>query len=180
MTTEQRIYWLKIAAAATVGLLVLVTFVVDPVAQHWRGQRERIAALRDNVESGQLLLDRETAIRERWEQMLRNDLSENASAAENELFQAIARWARNSRVSLTSLTPLWRDHEGGYKTLECRATTTGSQAALGRFLYELETDPLAVRMETAEITARDDKGQQLTLNSWFTALQLSRPNSTLP
>lgn len=180
MTTEQRIYWLKIAAAITVGLLVLVTFVVDPIGRHWGEQSKRIAALREKVESGHLLLDREMAIRERWEQMLHNDLPQNASAAENELFQAIARWARNSRVSLTSLTPLWRDHEGGYKTLECRATTTGSQAALARFLYELETDPLAVRMETGEITARDDKGQQLTLNLWFTALQISPPNSALP
>jgi hypothetical protein len=175
MTSKQRITWLKIVTASVVGLFVLDRFVVGPAADHWRQQGERIATLREQVDRGQLLLDRETAIRERWEQMLENDLPANSSAAEEELFQAIARWVRDSRVALTSLTPLWRSHEPGYDTLECRATATGSQAALGRFLYELETDPLAVRLESCEITTRDDKGQQLTLNARFTALQLGNP-----
>jgi hypothetical protein len=180
MTNSQRISWLKIAAAAVVGLLVLDTFVIRAAARHWRDQGERITALRAQVERGQLLIDRESAIRERWEQMLLNDLPSDPSAAENELFQAIARWVRDSRVALTSLTPVWRSHELGYQTLECRATATGSQAALGRFLYELETDSLAVRLEACEITARDDKGQQLTLNARFSALQLPNPDNALP
>jgi hypothetical protein len=180
MTTEQRMTWLKIAAAAVVGLLLLDRFVVTPAARHWQDQSERIAVLREQVDRGHLLLDRETAIRERWDAMLRDDLPENVSEAENELFKAIARWVRDSRVSLTSLTPLWRSHEQGFQTLECRATATGTQAALSRFLYELETEPLAVRLETSEITARDDKGQQLTLNVRFTALQLGNPDSALP
>jgi hypothetical protein len=42
MTNEQRISWLKIAAAAVVGLLVLDTFVIRAAARHWRDQGERI------------------------------------------------------------------------------------------------------------------------------------------
>jgi hypothetical protein len=38
---------------------------------------------------------------------------------------------------------------------------------------------LAVRLETCEITTRDDKGQQLTLNARFTALQLGNPEPTI-
>jgi hypothetical protein len=180
MTTNQRINWLKIAAATLVGWLVLQTFVFRAAAQHWRDQSERIAALRAQVDRGQLLLNRESVLRERWEHMLQNDLPSDPSAAENELFQAVARWVRDSRVALTSLTPLWRSHESGYQTLECRATATGSQAALGRFLYELETDPLAVRLEACEITARDDKGQQLTLSARFSALRLPNSETALP
>jgi hypothetical protein len=174
MTTEQRITWLKIAAAVLIGLFAAERLVLSPLLlQPWKEQGERIALLREQIERGQLLLDRDVAIRERWTEMQRSDLPPNTSEAENELLKAIARWTANSRVSLTSLTPLWRNHEEGFQTLECRATATGSQAALGRFLYELETDPLAVRLETCEITARDDKGQQLTMNARFTALQLA-------
>jgi Tfp pilus assembly protein PilN len=180
MTSEQRLAWLKIAAAGSVGVLLLLQFVLTPVTQRWKDQSERIALLREQVERGQLLLDRETAIRDRWDSMLRNNLPADPSAAENELIKAIARWVGESRVALTSLTPLWRPHDQGYQTLECRATATGSQSALSRFLYEMETDPMAVRLETAEITARDDKGQQLTLNARFTALQLANHQSALP
>jgi Tfp pilus assembly protein PilN len=180
MTSEQRLAWLKIAAAGSVGVLLLLQFVLTPVTQRWKAQNERIALLREQVERGQLLLDRETAIRDRWDSMLRNNLPADPSAAENELIKAIARWVGESRVALTSLTPLWRPHDQGYQTLECRATATGSQSALSRFLYEMETDPMAVRLETAEITARDDKGRQLTLNARFTALQLANHQSALP
>jgi hypothetical protein len=180
MTTEQRLAWLKIAAVAAVSLLLLERFVLNPSIQQWKAQSQRITLLRDQVERGQLLLDRERAIRDRWDSMLRNDLPADPSAAENELIKAIARWVGESRVALTSLTPLWRPHEQGYQTLECRATATGSQPALSRFLYELEIDPLAVRLETAELAARDDKGQQLTLNTRFTALQLANQKPALP
>ena len=41
-------------------------------------------------------------------------------------------------------------------------------SALTRFLYEVEKDPLALRVESVEITSRDNDGQQLSL-----ALQVS-------
>ena len=52
--------------------------------------------------------------------------------------------------------------------LECRADAIGSMDALTRFLYEVEKDPLALRLEAIEITSHDNDGQQLSL-----ALQVS-------
>jgi len=52
--------------------------------------------------------------------------------------------------------------------LECRADGFGSIEAVSRFLYEIEKDNLPLRVESVEITARDNNGQQLAL-----ALQVS-------
>ena len=53
-------------------------------------------------------------------------------------------------------------------TLECRVDGFGNLSSLTRFLYDVEKDPMALKVEAVEITARDNDGQQLSL-----ALQVS-------
>jgi hypothetical protein len=53
-------------------------------------------------------------------------------------------------------------------TLECRVDGFGNLSALTRFLYDVEKDPMALKVEAVEIAARDNDGQQLSL-----ALQVS-------
>ena len=60
-------------------------------------------------------------------------------------------------------------------TLECRADAAGSLPALTRFLYEAEKDPLALKVEAVEITARDNDGQQLSLALQVSGLLLNPP-----
>jgi hypothetical protein len=60
-------------------------------------------------------------------------------------------------------------------TLECRADTFGNLASLTRFLYEIEKDPLALKVDAIEIAARDNEGQQLTLGVQISGLLLNPP-----
>jgi len=54
---------------------------------------------------------------------------------------------------------------------------TGSQAALSRFLYELESDSsVPVNLEECELTTRDARGSQLTLTARITFLRLKEPS----
>lgn len=169
---ERRLMWLKVAAAVAVGLWVLDRMVLSPVMDRWQEQSERLELLRREVQEGRALLARETVIRERWNEMQHRDLSEDGAEAENEVFKAVARWGRAGRMTFTGLNPQWRISEEGYATLECRASATGDQAGIAQFLEELETDPLAVRLENFEITAMDEQGRRLNLAARFTALRI--------
>lgn len=173
MRNSQRQALLKIGAISLVGLLLLDRVIFSPAMGRWSAQSERIDALRQKVQRGQQLLDRQDAIRTRWAEMVRANLPTEISAAENTAFQAIGRWARNSGISFASLTPQWQNHDEGYQTLECRALATGNQAALSRFIYELETDPMPVNLEECEITSRDAHGAQLTMTARFSFLRLA-------
>ncbi len=124
------------------------------------------------MQRGRQLLDREKSLAGRWAEMLRTDLPEDSSVAENDVFKALGRWARDSRVNFTSLTPQWRNHETGYDTFECRATAVGDQASLGRLIYEIESDPMAARVEDCELTTRDPKGAQLGLSVRFSFVRI--------
>ncbi|MEA3188699.1 MAG: hypothetical protein QOD99_2529 [Chthoniobacter sp.] len=173
MRSDRRQLLLKIIAGAIVGLFLLDRMVISPAMAGWKDQSERIATLKQKVERGNQLLDRAQSIRQRWTHMMSNDLPEDVSAAENEVFKGISRWARDSRVSFTSLTPQWRSHDEGYDTYECRAAATGDQASLARLIYEIETDPLPARVQECELTARDAKGAQLNLSLHFSFVRLN-------
>ena len=122
MTDSQRLKYLKIGAIGVVGLLLLDRVVISPAMAGWSAQSDRIDALKQKVQRGRQLLERQDAIRARWSEMLRANLPTEVSAAENDAFQSIGRWAHASGISLASLTPQWQNHDEGYQTLECRAS----------------------------------------------------------
>jgi hypothetical protein len=180
MTESQRLTYLKIGAASCIGLLALNYFVLNPAIAAWTDQGQRIDALRQNVDRGQQLMDREDVIRRRWAQMTQENLPAEVSAAENVAFQAIGRWARASGISVASLTPSWQTHDEGYQTLEWRISATGTQASLGRFMYEMESDAVPVNFDEYELSTRDGHGTELSMTGRFSFLQMPVSGSGTP
>ena len=173
MKIESRQQLLAILAAVAVTLLVGDKLVLTPLTTRWKERAARITELTKALNQGSLLLAREQAIRARWDAMRTNTLPESVSAAENEVLKAFDRWAQASRISVASIKPQWKHNNDDYVTLECRADAFGSIQTLTRFLYDVEADSLALKVEAVEITARDDAGQQLSLGLQVSGLQLN-------
>ena len=91
MQSKNRETLLKIGVAAVVGLFLLDRMVLSPAIEHWKEQDLRLTTLRQKVSRGRDLIRREKSLRERWSEMTHRDLSEEGSAAENDVFQAIIR-----------------------------------------------------------------------------------------
>jgi hypothetical protein len=125
------------------------------------------------VTQGAQLRDRERTIRERWTGMKTNTLPENISAAENEVLRAFDRWSQESRISIASIKPQSKQEDVDYITYECRADAFGNLQAITRFLYEIEKDSLALKIDSVEINARDTTGQQLSLGLQVSGLRLN-------
>ena len=178
MKADQREWYLKIGAAAAVGLLLLDWLVLTPAIASWHAQSERIALLQQKVDRGHELLRREDSIRERWADMQRANLPQDVSVAENQVFNAIGRWANKSGFPFPSITLQWQNHDEGFDTLECRAAGNGTQATIAKFIYEMEIDHLPVNLEECEITTRDTHGSQLALSARFSFLRLATAENT--
>ena len=172
MAIKNRQQWLIILAATGAALLIGDNLVITPLTASWRARSKQIAELTQQVKQGSLLVSRDSVIRTRWDQMRNGTLPEEVSAAENEVLQAFERWSQESRISISSIKPQWKRTGDDFMTLECRADAFGSIQALTRFLYEVEKDPLALRVEAVEITARDNDGQQLSVGLQVSGLQL--------
>lgn len=168
---------LKIAVGAVVGLFVLDRFILTPSIAAWKTQSERLQTLREKVEKGKGLIEREESLRGRWADMLRTDMPDDNSAAEADVYKAFSRWGNRSRVSFNSIMPGWPQHDG-YDAFECRVAATGDQASLGRLLYEIETDPLPARIEECEFNTRDAQGKQLMLTMRVSFVRINENGGT--
>ena len=175
MQIKNRQKMLVIAAAVGATFLLGDKLVVTPLTAGWKERSKRITELTRQVNQGSLLMAREQTIRDRWAHMRTNTLPEEVSAAENEVLKAFERWSQDSRLSISSIKPQWKRAGDDFMTLECRADAFGSIQAVTRFLYEVEKDPLALRVEVLEMNARDNDGQQIGLGLQVSGLQLGIP-----
>jgi Tfp pilus assembly protein PilO len=173
LTKRQQI--LAILAIALVGLYVADKLVFTPLTKSWKARSERIVKLKEQVRDGDETLKRETALREQWDRMLTNTLTSVKSEAESQILKAFERWSKDGGVSVSSIRPQWKEAEDAYKTLECRADVGGSLSAIAHFLYLIERDPLGVKVDSLEITTRDNDGSQLALVVQVSGLLLNPP-----
>jgi Tfp pilus assembly protein PilO len=173
MNIKNRQHVLAVVAIVAVALLAGDKFVLSPLTQSWKERTAKIADLRKSVSQGAQVVLREQLIRSRWEHMRTNMLPNNASVAENEVLRAFERWSQDSHISVTAIKPQWKRTADDYMTLECRADAFGNMQAVTRFLYEVEKDPLALKVEAVEITTRDNDGQQLSLGLQVSGVLLS-------
>jgi Tfp pilus assembly protein PilO len=173
MKVQNRQQLLLILAIAAVALLLGDWFVWTPLARVWTARAARIAKLRTEIHDGALLQQRSQYIRNRWTDMQGETLLKNPSLAEQQLFKAIDGWAADSGAEISAITPQWKNDQDDYSTLDCRLETAGDINAVNRFLYNLERAPLAVQVESLELAARDNNGQQFTLNVQISGLMLN-------
>ncbi len=172
METNKRQRTLVILAAVGVAFLLGDRLLVTPLMASWQARSKQIVELTRQVNQGSLLVSRDSIIRDRWDSMRTNTLPEEVSEAENKVLRAFERWSQDSRISIASIKPQWKQAADDFMTLECRADAFGSIEALTRFLYEVEKEPLALRVEAVEINARDNDGRQLGLGLRVSGLQL--------
>jgi hypothetical protein len=170
---KNRQQFLVIAAGALIGLFAADKIIIGPVWNLWKGRTEQIAKLRKQVDDANHLIKRESSLNARWEQMKTNTLPTNESQAEQLVLNAVDRWSRKSGVSITSLSPQWKHDADEYMTLECRVDATGNMAMVKDFLYSIEKDPLALKLQMVEISTRDPEGQVLNLGLQISGLVLT-------
>lgn len=173
MGIKNRQQLLVILAGLAVVFLLGDNFVLTPLTKAWKDRSDRIAELRKKVAQGRVLLDREASIHGRWDHMRTNTLPSNVSAAETQVLRSFDRWSRESRIGVTSLKPQWKRAGEDYTTLEYRCDAFGNIQAVLRFLYDIEKDPMGIRIESVELTSRDNNGEQLSLSLQVSGLLLS-------
>jgi len=176
--TKQRQKILMIIVAVGAVLFLGDNVVVEPLIAGWKARADHNQQLRAQLENGQKMLQREFYLHSRWASMATNALPSDQSAAEAELFKAFDRWERASGITRVSIKPQWKqgdDDKYNYMTLECRADYNGDIEKVKQFLYEVEKDPIGLKVENVEISSRDDNGQQLSLGLQLTGLQLNPP-----
>jgi hypothetical protein len=164
---------LAIVAGGAVALFAADRLLLTPLLNRWKARADRITLLQNKVRDGRSLLAREASLQSRWEQMRTNALPTDPSQAEQQLLNAIYRWSQDSRVSIVSLSPQPKHDADDYMTVECRVEAAGNLGTICNFLYGLEKDPMALKLQLVELSARDTEGQQFALGLQVSGLVLT-------
>ncbi len=175
METKNREKMLAIVAAVALGLLLMNYLVVSPLIDGWQSRTKQIKELKDKIANGAMLIRRQDVVESRWNDMRTNALDSNPAAAERQLFTAFDHWVSQSGATEGSFRPQVQETEDNYSTIDCRADVSGDMQTLLHFLYNMEKDPLGVKIESFELTSRDDNGRQLTLGLDLSGLVLPAP-----
>lgn len=172
MKIKNRQDFLVVLTIATVVLAVAVNFIFPPILDWWSARQKQIGNLRDKVKDGNQMIARERFIRAHWEEMRTNALPADMSQAEQQFLQAVDGWSRDSGAEITSIMPQWKNDATNYLTLDCRVETAGDLHALSQFIYNIERGPMMVRLDSVELSAHDNNGQQMTLGAEINGLAL--------
>jgi hypothetical protein len=182
MENKNREKLLMIATATVAGLWLLNLLVFNPLINGWHSRSDEIAKLKKEIVDGTMLVRRESAIRDRWDNMRANALPNNPTVAERQLFTAFDRWVSAGRVTEGSFRPQVQEGDTNFTTVDCRSDVSGNLQTVSAFLKALSKDPLADKVDSFELAAKDDNGQQLTLGLSLSGLILtdSDPSSVQP
>jgi Tfp pilus assembly protein PilO len=173
MKIENRQQFLIVLVAVAAALLLGNSVIYEPLSKWWSARSQKITQLRRQVNDGKHLVDRENGVRGQWEQMRTNTLPNNTSLAEQQVLKAFDNWSRESGAIITGIMPQWKNDSDEYTTLNCRVEVSGNLLTLSQFLYDIEKDPMALKLESVELSAHDAVGQQLTLGLQISGLVLA-------
>ncbi len=172
MEIKNRQQVLVVVTLALLGVYLADLLVYEPMVKWWKAREASVVALRQQVDQGRTLIHRESFIRDEWQHIRSNALANDPSTAEQAVLKSFDNWASDSGANVQSITPQWNNDQTNYSTLECRVEASGDLGTLSRFLYQIESDPMALQLESVELTASDEKGQQLNLGLQFSGLAL--------
>jgi hypothetical protein len=169
---KNRQHLLLLAAVVVVGLFLGDKLVREPLWKAWKNRSARLVELKTRVHNGEALIERGASLRDRWSNMRTNALPAESAGAESLMLGAFDRWSKSANVSVSSIRPQWKRADNDYMALECRADVSGALRDVTRFLYEIERDPIGVKVDSATLATRDTDGAQITLTLQTSGLQL--------
>jgi hypothetical protein len=164
MENKNREKMLLIAVGVCVALWVLNYVVITPVFHAWKTRQAKITDLRDTIKDGRTIQGSAKSIEDQWEHMRTNTLSTNATHQEDQLYKAFQTWSTSSGVVLVGQKPQPKDSDDPeYANEELHVDVTGTLNQIFNFLYCVEAGPLGLKVDSIELSTRDDRGQQLAL-----------------
>ena len=175
MKIENRQQFLVALAIGAVALFVVVNFICVPLAHLWSARSAQIKQLGEKVKEGNRLIQREAGLRSQWGGMTANALPDNPSLADQQVLKLFDSWSRETGAEISSIMPQWKNDSTNYMTLNYRVEASGNLGTLSQFLYDIEKGPAALKLDSVELSARDNTGQLLTLGLQISGLALLQP-----
>jgi Tfp pilus assembly protein PilO len=171
MVLSKRERMILIAAIIAVVMLVADRFVVGPVSARREEIKARKLELQAELESAQLLFTRQKLMERKWKTLLSDGLRNDAEA-ESKIARALDEWSKEAMLTLSSVKPERVASDKGLKEMTFVVAGMGTLEAVSRFLWQIETAPMPIKVMDMQVGSTNETGQSMSLQLRLSALCL--------
>jgi Tfp pilus assembly protein PilO len=171
MVLSRRERVIAIIAAVVVTSLAGNTFVLEPVLDRLEQIESEKLLLLAEVNEAQNLFERRRLMERKWKAMLSEGMRSDAEA-ESRIARALDRWSQDARLMLTSVKPERVAGEKGLKEMTFAVVGTGSLEAVARYLWQVETASLPVKVQDMQLSSMNESGDSMSLQLRISAIYL--------
>lgn len=160
-----------IATLASVGLLVVVKFVIDPV----QAKRDELEAQRQqllgNLNEAEMLIGNHGRMQKKWDAMLSDGL-QSETEAESRILSALREWSGAANMALSSIRPERISSDRGLQEMIFTVAGRGTLESVAHFLWQIETAVLPVKIKDMQLGSSSEAGDSMSLQLHLSALYL--------
>ena len=171
MVLSRRERMILIAAVVAVVMLVADKFVVRPISAQREEVKTRKLQLKTQLDSAQILFTRRRLMERQWKTSLTKELRDDAEA-ESTIARALDGWSKDARLTLSSVKPERVASDKGLKEMTFVVAGTGALEAVARFLWQIETSKLPIKVKDMQLGSTNESGQNMSLQLRLSALCL--------
>ena len=170
MVLSRRERYIAIGTIIVVAALVLDRYALTPALESWRKLDDEKQARLSEVEHGKLVVKQKPAAEATWKKRVNQGLKQSAAETEDALLHAVQDWSQDSRLSLTSVGAERAVAQGRTPEVIIQVVAVGPMSAVARFLWDVQSSPLPVRIVSTELYSRREGADDLSLTVHLSGL----------
>ena len=175
MVVSKRERYIVIATSIVVGLFALDWFIIEPLLSRKSDLDAAIATARQKTNRAEQLFVASRRASREWDQMVDGGLKKNASEAESQVLHSVRDWAQDAGMSLSAVKPERTEKDKEFIRTNFRATGVGGMSQISRFLWNLQSSDIPIRITDLQIASRKDGADELTLQIGMATTYLAPP-----
>ena len=160
-----------IAAIASVGLFVAVKFVINPVQAKRDEMESQRQELLGDLNEAEMLIANHVRMRRKWNTIVSDGLR-NEAEAESRILSAVTEWSNAANMALSSIRPERISSDRGLQEMIFTVAGRGSLESVARFLWQIETAALPVKIKDMQLGSSSEAGDSMSLQLHLSALYL--------
>jgi Tfp pilus assembly protein PilO len=171
MVLSKRERMILIAAIAAVAMLIGDKFIIGPISKRREEIKTQKLDLQTQLENAQILFSRRKLMERKWKTLLSDGLRNDAEA-ESKIARALDEWSKDAMLTLSSVKPERVASDKGLKEMTFVVAGMGTLESVSRFLWQIETTPMPIKVKDMQIGSTNETGQSMSLQLRLSALCL--------
>ena len=157
---EQKI---MIIAVSAVLILVCDRYLLTPILNRRSEISMQKEQLQAQLDESLALLERAKVLKPRWNDMLDSGLSYSVEDTEGKVFRYLENASGSTNFSITSIQPEHLPKQEKFGMIEFMVSGAGSMESVTRFLWEVETANVPLKIETLQLGANNENANVMSL-----------------